>query len=71
MAKGVIPNPSTGRPVSSSTAPNATVKEEEYDSSATVSSYFCLSMVLFNIIYLSFQMHNFMNNCCSFLDECR
>ena len=45
MAKGIIPNQSTGRPLGSSTAPTTTVKEEEYDSSATVSNllyYFLL-----------------------------
>ena len=38
MAKGIIPNQATGRPLGSSTAHTTTVKEEEYDSSATVSS---------------------------------
>ena len=38
MTKGVIPNQSNARPVGSFAAPTATVKEEEYDSSATVSS---------------------------------
>ena len=43
MAKGVIPNQSPGCPVGSS----ATVKEEEYDSSATVSSLLYYSLFHF------------------------
>ena len=49
VVKSIVPNQTTVRPIGLSSAPNASVKEEEYDSSATVSfaSFYTLT-ILFN-----------------------
>ena len=56
VVKSIVPNQTTVRPIGLSSAPNASVKEEEYDSSATVSfaSFYTLT-ILFNRLLLKYN----------------